>query len=739
LSAALTLGFTAPAQAVGPPQIAASWVTDVSATSANLHAEVNPEGLEASYRFEYLTDAAFQHNLTEGEEGFEGAAKAPSFGEAELGSEATVQPALQHLSGLKANTTYRYRILATNSDSEQSPGPALAFTTQPNASNAAEECPNAQLRFEDSSFALPDCRAWEMVSPTEKNGGAIQGPGQNFGGDVLQASTSGEAATFSSSASFGEGAKGAPPASQYIARRSEGGWATENVTGPTVSGAYGEGQSGVPYQLFSTDLARGILLNGRRCAQGETCPRGYSLRDDTSGVLTPSAEQPDLAFAGSSPDLKHVVLSTCAALTPEAIEVPGVGSDCDPAQPNLYQWSGGAPTMVNVLPGHTQGTPGAALGAQGAAVSADGSRIYFTDEGNLYLREGNHTVWVDQAQGGGGIFQTAATDGSVAFFTKAQHLYRYSAATETATDLTLGGGVKGVLGASADGTYLYYAKANGLFLWHEGTSTEVAPGIAAASESDYPPTTGTARVSPDGTHLAFLSEESLTEYDNTDQHSGLPDSEVYLYDAGAEALSCISCNPTQERPLGPSSIPGAIANGEGEGATDSYKPRNLSADGTRLFFDSSDALVSRDTSAAQDVYEWEAGATGSCTKPAGCLFLISSGASPAPSEFIDASEDGRDAFFLTVDSLIRTDSGSVDLYDARALGGFALPQAPIPCEGDACQAVPSPPEDPAPGTLVAGSPNPAAHYPKTHKKKPKANKHHTHHGKGHHHNKRGGK
>jgi hypothetical protein len=712
-----TLLLAAPAaQAAAPPQIDASWVTDVTATSAGLHAEVNPDGLATTYRFEYLTEAAF----LAGGESFAAAFRAPSFGEADLGSEESDQPALQHLVSLTPDTTYRYRIVATNSSSPPggTVGSIHAFTTQPNASFAPEECPNSQLRFENNSFGLPDCRAWELVSPVDKNGGAIQGFGGNSGGDVLQAAANGEAATYSSSASF-DGGLGAPTASQYIARRGEGGWASDNITAPTLSGAYGNANTGVPYQLFSTDLARGLLLNGRRCGEAEPCPRSYSLRESAGGALTPSPEEPDLRFAGASPDLRHVVLSTCAALSPDATEVPGGGGGCDPSAPNLYQWSGGALQLVNLLPGQTEGTPGATLAAQGAAVSADGSRVYFitTEDGALYLREaGGPTKEVPETVGGAWSFQTTSADGSLAFFIKGSHLFRYSAAAQTATDLTPAGGVVGVLGASEDGSRVYYATASGLFLRNGGTTTEVAPGAGAAAESDYPPTTGTARLSPDGSHLAFLSEASLTGYDNTDQRTGEPDSEVYVYaPSGGGSLACVSCNPTGERPLGPSTVPRAIANGDlkvDPTATDSYKPRNLSTDGNRLFFDSRDQIVPRDASAAQDVYQWESQGSGSCTKPGGCLDLISSGKSSEASSFIDASTDGRDTFFLTGDSLIPRDPGSVDLYDARIGGGFPEPEKPIPCEGDECQSVPSPPEDPAPGTLVAGRPNPPVHFPK---------------------------
>jgi hypothetical protein len=617
--------------------------------------------------------------------------------------------------------------------------------------SGASACSNEQLRSEDNSLTLPDCRAYELVSPPAKNGGAIQGFGRNSGGGVLQASGNGDSATFSSAASFGADAEGAPQASQYIARRLEGsGWSTENITTPTVSGSYGDEPDGVPYQLFSPDLAAGLLFNGTHCrGQGTGCPvanpplpgsgappgyQDYYLRDDRDGdfqalltaanadlALTP--EQFDLAFAGASPDLRHVVLSSCAALTDEAREVPEIGGGCESAQANLYEWSDGTLQLINVLPGEALGTPGAHLAAQAGAISTDGSRAYFTDGENsrLYLREGAQTRWVDEEQGGGGVFQTASADGGVAFFTKAAHLYRYDAATRVTTDLTPGGEVLGVLGASEDGSHIYYATANGLFLWNVGTTTKAAP---AADPSDYPPPTGTARIASGGTRLAFLSSARLTGYDNAAQP------EVYLYDAsgngGAGSLTCVSCKTNGKTPLGPSTILGAIANGEGPAATDAYKPRDLSADGSRLFFDSRDSLLAKDSNTHQDVYEWEAQGSGRCSKTGGCVSLISSGQGVVDAEFIDASTDGADAFFLTDSSLVAQDPGSVDLYDAREGGGYPAPPASIECDGDTCQSLPSPPEDPAIGSAAPGAGgNPPVHFPKAEGKK-------AHHKKRHH-------
>jgi hypothetical protein len=755
------------AQAAGPPQITAAWVTDVSATSASLHATVNPEGEATGYRFEYLTEAKYQANGKT----FAGATRIPAFGEEELGSEETDQPALKQLVGLTPATAYRYRIVATNSAGSEEL--AHSFTTQPDGSFAPEECANAQLRFEDNSFGLPDCRAYELVSPVDKNGGAIQSFGSNSGGGVLQAAADGNSVTYSSSASFGAGAQGAPTASQYISRRlsGEAGWSTENITTPSVSGSYGNANAGVPYQLFSPDLSSGLLLNGRHCrGSGTQCPianpplagtgapagyQDYYLRDDEDGAFTAlltatptlPAAQFSLAFAGASPDLRHLVLSTCAALTPEASEVPSGGGGCNPAETNLYEYSESQLALINV-------NPGAELAAQSGAISADGERVYFTESGKLWLREGAPSgpvgcgipcAGATKLLATGAELQVATPTGAFAFFTVAGHLYRYEAASEAATDLTPGGEVEGVLGASEDGSRVYYATADGLFLWQApGTTTPVAEVAGAAQSSDYPATTGTARVSADGSHLAFLSKASLTGYDNTDQRTGEPDSELYLYSApsgsGEGTLACVSCNPTNERPLGPSTIPGASANGEakaaaaGEITTQAYKPRALSANAKRLFFDSADQIVPEDGSAAQDVYQWEAPGEGSCQISSGCLSLISSGKSAEASSFVDASANGSDAFFLSGDSLLPRDPGSRDLYDARVLGGEPEPEKPTECDGDACQSVPSPPEDPAPGTIVAGQPNPPVSFPGTHHKKPKKHKH----GKKHHGPRHGG-
>jgi hypothetical protein len=665
LAAAAALWAPA-AQAAGAPVIEEGWAANVSASAVDLLGKVNPNGLATSARIEYLPASSYEANLAAvpPRDPFSGATRTPQTGVA-LGSGEAGVTFSRHLGFLTASTPYRYRAVATNADGTATGPPRLFATT--------ETAP---------AFSLPDGRGWELVSPADKNGGEVAGPGELFGGGAIAAAASGGAIAYGSSASFAGGA-GSPGASQYIARRSGSGWATENVTLPTLAGAYGEAPDGVPFQLFSGDLGRALIATPQRCEEGP-CPRSYTLRQG-SGALAVSPLAPDLALAGASPDLSASVLSTCEALTANAIEVPAPGG-CDPAFPNLYKWAAGGLTAINLLPGAPTTTPGASLAAPAGAVSADGARIYFTQAGALYLREGGETALIDAAAS----FETATANGALAFFTKAGHLYRYDATAEASADLTPGGGVEGVLGASPDGAHLYYLTAAGLFHHHDGTATKAAAG---ADGANYPPATGTARVSANG-NLAFLASAPLTGFDNNGH------AEAYLYSPATATLTCASCNPSGARATGPAAIPGARANGTGPTATRAYKPRALSASGARLFFESPDPLVATDTNAARDAYQWQAQGSGSCQKPGGCIALISDGRAPGGARFIDASADGSEAYFLTAASLAATDPGLNDLYVARVGGGFPEPGRPIACLGDACQPVPSAPDDPLPGTLL---------------------------------------
>jgi hypothetical protein len=109
------------------------------------------------------------------------------------------------------------------------------------------------------------------------------------------------------------------------------------------------------------------------------------------------------------------------------------------------------------------------------------------------------------------------------------------------------------------------------------------------------------------------------------------------------------------------------------------------------------------------------------------LYLISSGTSPEPSYFADASAGGDDVFLFTLQSLVGQDKDQlVDIYDARVGGGIAAqnpPPAVPPCEGEACKgAVAIPPATQSPGS--AGFSGPGNQKAASDKKKKRKKAHH---------------
>ncbi len=121
-----------------------------------------------------------------------------------------------------------------------------------------------------------------------------------------------------------------------------------------------------------------------------------------------------------------------------------------------------------------------------------------------------------------------------------------------------------------------------------------------------------------------------------------------------------------------------------------YLRRDFSGDGSRLFFESFDELVTHASDGLSNVYEYEGGH----------VHPISNVAGGHESFFLDASASGNDVFFGTADQLLPQDRGNrVVVYDARVNGGFPVTVSPPPCEnGDSCK----PP--PAPQPAVFGAP-----------------------------------
>jgi hypothetical protein len=102
--------------ASGPPLVATRAASAVTTTGASLNGTVDPNDLETSYRFEYGTGASYRIS-----------APVPS---ALAGSGKLPEEVGQAITGLKPDTTYHYRLTATNS-AGTSAGEDRSFTTAP--------------------------------------------------------------------------------------------------------------------------------------------------------------------------------------------------------------------------------------------------------------------------------------------------------------------------------------------------------------------------------------------------------------------------------------------------------------------------------------------------------------------------------------------------------------------------------------------------------------------------------
>lgn len=342
--------------------------------------------------------------------------------------------------------------------------------------------------------------------------------------------------------------------------------------------------------------------------------------------------------------------------------------------------------------------------------------------------------------GGGGEFWAASSDGSRIFFTDEQlltagstaasgepDLYMYevgaSGGKGRLSDLTSLGGVghanvQEVVGTSKDGSSVYFiadgvltqgSNAEGrvpaagqpnLYMWHEGelsliageVTTPVVYGQGNSEVKDPSPTP--AEVASSGNAVAFFSAVPYTHYEN----DGVD--ELFVYEAGAQRLSCASCNPSGESPapLGEGwerlytvHVPRAISPwGTQEGGNASYAARWINEAGTEVFFGTNQPLVPQDTNDRQDVYEWESDDNGGCERSAGCVSPISDVLTPHPARLIDASASGEDVFFTQRASLtFQAVDETVKLYDTRVGGGFPEPR--LACVGAGCQGVPPAP------------------------------------------------
>lgn len=386
--------------------------------------------------------------------------------------------------------------------------------------------------LEPHASQLPDCRAYEQVSPVDKNGVDAGG-----GVEAVQAAPTGDAVTFFAISPLhdGEGAHEVGTSSPQLSLRlKEDAWLTQGLLPPTSVGSEAE-IAGYSEDLTSTILVSGEPALAPGAATGPGVRNAY-VRDNATGayqLLAANIGGPRLFFvdatpARAAPGGRRILFETESQLpTSNGSPVPGVL--------NLYEWDESKPPaervrLADLVPPHGESScgpagpsceppaQGAVAGAGGLAVSPqpgggsvhfdtnhtiaeDGSSVYFTDleTGVIYLRKPSAQVTTQVSAGTEPAYWRDTTpSGSFVFYTEGNKLYRFSAATGKSEAITNGGegtGVLGTLGVSDDGAYAYFASLevlaanerstgtevekaepgqNNLYEWHSGTITYIA-------------------------------------------------------------------------------------------------------------------------------------------------------------------------------------------------------------------------------------------------------------------------
>ena len=186
-----------------------------------------------------------------------------------------------------------------------------------------------------------------------------------------------------------------------------------------------------------------------------------------------------------------------------------------------------------------------------------------------------------------------------------------------------------LVAADTDGNYDLYQREH-------GTTTLISTGpLGGNAGFDVFPSDTT----PDGSRVYFETDEALVAADT--------DAFFDVYERVGSTTNLISIGPAG-----------------GNDAFDAFF-HAVSADGTRVIFDTDESLVAGDTDASTDLYERSAGATT----------LVSAGTpgnADVPALFAGMSEDGTRIFFETEESLAAADTDVLyDVYQ-RASGATTL-------------------------------------------------------------------
>jgi sugar lactone lactonase YvrE len=650
-----TVNFDSPLLTPGVTTGPAGSVTE---SQAELTGTIDTLGEQATYHFEYGLTTNY-------------GSRVPASLDAPAGNNRRPRTVTKGIAGLQAGTTYHYRVVANNSAGENA-GADRTFTT----AGPDDVAPH---------------RGYEQVTPVDKQGAQV------VSGFHVQLAADGSAIAVTTQSSTPD-ADATRILQNYMSRRGATDWLDWNEIDAPQNAAPGlfEGSTAA----VSPDFNHALVVSNRALAPGGIVGGGnIYIKDLRTGEYTFVAGAPgnvayqqlaniqlnETIYMTGASDFSWILFWGLPSFLPEATGGPGI-----------YRWSRtGGLTFESRLPGGTVPASGVQLPNPYQktlqTASSQGDILGFEADSSVYRRAGGQTTAIAVSRIAGdppipqpSTFDAMTPDGRYVFFhspvpltdaaaalpsLSGDLLYRYDATTDELLLIArmTGNNQLAVYGAGDDGKTVYFDDAGGTKVWRDGQVHAVSSDhIVGYSYQSY--------VTASGRYFAWVGQD---------------DNQVHRYDAEANQAICVSC--LTDGSAGKTATLGTFSRGIGNRA-----PHVMTESGL-LFFTTPSRLVAADHNGTGDVYEYGDRPT-----------LISPGDGAYNAFFVDATEDAKDVFFQTDEALVSRDTDeSSDVYDARVGGGFSaqspLPP-PAPCVRAECGELGSGPAigPPAPSSTTAG-------------------------------------
>jgi hypothetical protein len=492
---------------------------------------------------------------------------------------------------------------------------ALFGGTAQSAVAAEASCPNEALRIQSNvnpttllpfSSGLTECRAYEMVSPVDKQAHDAR--------ESRILSRDGKSVNFNI---FGQLRDGEGfntynfTGNTFLAQRSDAGWATRATT---MAGAAIQKSAGTPLILdYSSDFSRyagcgSQTSSGAGANSNAVCavhlPSGWVSSPIYRTLNSNASEIGGVLYEGGSADLSHVVfivtngflrlLPTDNFVSTDSssiYEVAGLGTDSPTLR--LVNLDSNGSQMATSNQGLALGFGGTNGGDSYQAVSDDGNTIYFTATpigGSVQTifarRNGATTTAISNpspsecttcnSAPSAATYQGASADGSKVFFLTNQQLV--NADTDTTQDLY---------------QYDFENSVGHRIVQVSGGGTgDLTPGSGAN-------VSGVVRTSEDGSHAYFVATGVLTTLPNGNgQTATAGASNLYMFERDAA------------HPVGLTKFVTTLPSGEPSSALWStsnnlFRRARTNPDGSVMVFATSAALRPDDLDTAIDIYRYD--------------------------------------------------------------------------------------------------------------------------------------